>query len=115
MLKLFDSLNEVDPETDGECTIYCIDKDSKSEQNVCTREAVRMAKRKGWKVKKFENHEWKDFYLRGDVNGDGAVDVADIATVISIMSSTVDVLGDVNEDGSVDVADIATIITEMAQ
>ncbi|MBO7140567.1 MAG: hypothetical protein J6W19_08375 [Prevotella sp.] len=115
MLKLFDSLNEVDPETDGECTIYCIDKDSKSELNVCTREAVRMAKRKGWKVKKFENHEWKDFYLRGDVNGDGAVDVADIATVISIMSSTVDVLGDVNEDGSVDVADIATIITEMAQ
>ena len=90
-------------------------KPSKSEQNVCTREAVRMAKRKGWKVKKFENHEWRDFYLRGDVNGDGAVDVADIATVISIMSSTVDVLGDVNEDGSVDVADIATIITEMAQ
>jgi len=66
--------------------------------------------------------------LRSDVNGDGTVDVADIATVISTMASVgAGVEGDlqstvptrkeadVNGDGVVDVADIATIIATMAE
>ncbi len=55
----------------------------------------------------------------GDVNGDGTIDVADIATVISVMASGgADPVSarsaDVNNDGVVDVADIATIINIMA-
>ena len=51
----------------------------------------------------------------GDVNGDGAVDVADISNVITIMAEgTNDKSGDVNGDGAVDVADISAIITIMA-
>ena len=51
----------------------------------------------------------------GDVNGDGAVDVADISAVITIMAEgTNDKSGDVNGDGAVDVADISAIITIMA-
>lgn len=51
----------------------------------------------------------------GDVNGDGAVDVADISAIISIMASGEnDPLGDVNADGAVDVADISSVITIMA-
>lgn len=60
----------------------------------------------------------------GDVNKDGSVDVADIATVIDIMAGkTPDnippgtdptLVADVNGDGTVDVADIAYIITVMA-
>ena len=56
--------------------------------------------------------------VKGDVNGDGTVDVADIASVISIMAgdgSVPETAADVNGDGSVDVADIATIITIMAE
>ena len=59
--------------------------------------------------------------LRGDVNGDGVVDVADIASVISVMSASVGSgspagnPADVNGDGVVDVADIATIISIMAK
>jgi len=68
--------------------------------------------------------------MRADVNGDGAVDVADIATVISVMASSDVGAGvegdlqspvparkeaDVNGDGTVDVADIATIIATMAE
>ena len=55
-----------------------------------------------------------------DVNGDGTVDVADIASVIDAMASTttpgasVSGKADVNGDGTVDVADIAAIIDEMA-
>ncbi len=55
--------------------------------------------------------------VKGDVNGDGTVDVADIATVINVMSGNADVSSasaDVNGDGTVDVADIANIIAIMA-
>ena len=53
--------------------------------------------------------------LPGDVNGDGAVNVADISAVISVMAGTATYgNADVNGDGSVNVADISSIITEMA-
>lgn len=51
------------------------------------------------------------------VTGDGSVDVADIATVISVMAGEAlehKAAADVNKDGSVDVADISTIIDAMA-
>ncbi len=53
-----------------------------------------------------------------DVNGDGTVDVADIATIISVMAGSNDQMrsaADVNSDGTVDVADIATVISRMAE
>ena len=50
-----------------------------------------------------------------DVNGDYTIDVADIATVIDVMSSdSNDTAVDVNGDGTVDVADIGDIIDQMA-
>jgi hypothetical protein len=49
-----------------------------------------------------------------DVNGDGAVDVSDIALVIDYMSSSFyDKYADVNGDGTIDVADIFTVLTIM--
>ena len=57
-------------------------------------------------------------FPKGDVNLDMTVDVADIATIISIMADGGNgsqvALADVNSDGAVDVADIATIISIMA-
>ena len=51
----------------------------------------------------------------GDVNADGAIDVADISAVITIMAEGgEDLTGDVNGDGAVDVADISAVITIMA-
>ena len=53
----------------------------------------------------------------GDVNSDGSIDVADIATVIDVMAGKANAFkdrADVNNDGNVDVADIATIIDKMA-
>ena len=51
----------------------------------------------------------------GDTNGDSIVDVADIATIISVMASEKkDLAADVNHDGIIDVADIATVISIMA-
>ena len=57
---------------------------------------------------------------KGDVNLDGKVDVADIATVIDVMAAGVGAdpvsarNADVNDDGAVDVADIAAIIDQIA-
>ncbi len=52
---------------------------------------------------------------KGDTNGDGTVDVADISAVISVMAGTAEYEGaDVNGDGTVDVADISNIISIMA-
>ena len=55
---------------------------------------------------------------KGDVNGDGVVDVADISSVISVMAGSASASladnADVNGDGVVDVADISSIISEMA-
>ncbi len=55
--------------------------------------------------------------LPGDVNGDGAVDVADIASIISCMAgaTTYNDTADVNGDGTIDVADISSVISIMAQ
>lgn len=57
---------------------------------------------------------------KGDANGDSVIDVADIATVITVMAGGAGTdaaslrAADVNEDGVVDVADIANIISLMA-
>ena len=51
--------------------------------------------------------------LKGDVNGDGVVDMADISAIISAMASDKDKKADVNEDGTIDVADIFTVLTIM--
>ena len=52
--------------------------------------------------------------IKGDVNGDGFVDVADISAIISVMAGTAEYQADVNNDGNVDVADISSVITIMA-
>lgn len=60
----------------------------------------------------------EDERTKGDVNGDGAVNVADIASIIDVMAGTAgsdtDAEADVNGDGHVDVADISSVISIMA-
>ena len=54
--------------------------------------------------------------VKGDVNEDGTVDVADISAIISQMAGAAGYdKADVNGDGTVDVADISSVITIMAQ
>lgn len=57
--------------------------------------------------------------LKDDVNGDGVVNVADIASVFGIMTNgrgtdVTSARADVNEDGAVDIADIITIVNIIA-
>jgi hypothetical protein len=49
--------------------------------------------------------------LRGDVNGDFEVNIADVNAVIDqILSGNYTAMGDVNGDGEVNIADVNTII-----
>ena len=55
--------------------------------------------------------------VKGDVNGDGAVNVADISAIISVMAGEATeyaAAADVNSDGAVNVADISAVIDIMA-
>ena len=88
----------------------------------------------GAEIKKDDNYGWGVYAggnltservvfgtrIKGDVNGDGSVDVADIGSVIDVMAAGSEAdpalvsAADVNGDGSVDVADIGSIIDIMA-
>ncbi|MBP5339439.1 MAG: hemin-binding protein [Prevotella sp.] len=54
--------------------------------------------------------------IKGDVNEDSKVDVADISSILTVMatSEAYSRQADVNDDGKVDVADIARVISIMA-
>lgn len=55
--------------------------------------------------------------LKGDINGDGNIDVADISSIISFMAGSATTglaVYDVNGDGKVDVADISSVLSIMA-
>ena len=56
--------------------------------------------------------------VKGDVNGDETVDVADISAILTVMSGDTSKFSiedaDVNEDTVVDVADISSVLTVMA-
>jgi hypothetical protein len=67
-------------------------------------------------VKRAMKWEVESPLKNGDVNGDGAVDVADISSIISVMAGTDKYdNADVNGDGIVDVADISTVISIMSE
>ena len=54
---------------------------------------------------------WYMRELRGDVNGDGEVNIADVNAVIdAILTGNVDEEDDVNGDGEVNIADVNAVI-----
>jgi hypothetical protein len=54
--------------------------------------------------------------VKGDVNGDGDVDIADAVTVLNFMADgSNDSSADINSDGKVDIADFVSILNIMAQ
>ncbi|MDY4781495.1 MAG: dockerin type I repeat-containing protein, partial [Sodaliphilus sp.] len=51
--------------------------------------------------------------LKGDINGDGVLDVADASALIDMVlnSGTCTEVADINGDGVLDVADVSALIT----
>ena len=53
----------------------------------------------------------QDGFLKGDVNGDGEVNIADVNAIISmILSGNMNHTGDVNGDTEINIADVNSVI-----
>ena len=54
--------------------------------------------------------------VKGDANGDGKVDIADVVAILNAMASDLtDSKFDVNDDGKIDIADVVAVLNIMAQ
>ena len=54
--------------------------------------------------------------IKGDLNGDKKVDIADAVSILNIMADgTNDPKADLNDDGKVDIADFVTVLNIMAE
>ncbi|MBQ3731077.1 MAG: leucine-rich repeat domain-containing protein, partial [Muribaculaceae bacterium] len=88
-----------------------------NENNVITAEQLAIARGKYWNPKKWNGSDWVDLTVstRGDVNGDGSVDISDATTLINYLlygdSTGVDLAAaNVNNDTGVDISDATTLI-----
>ena len=96
---------------------------NQNEQNVMNTTQVAAAKAKGWTPRYYTGSEWQEYAgsepvdLRGDVNGDGEVNVGDLVSVSNYMAGDVSVskdAADVNQDGEVNVGDMVVISNIMS-
>ena len=56
---------------------------------------------------------WKYVGVKGDVNGDGNVDISDVVALVNIIlnsSSDHQAEADVNSDGSIDISDVVALV-----
>ena len=88
------------------------------ENNSMTAAQITTARNKYWLPKKYNGSAWIEMTasLRGDVNGDGYVNVADVTALISLVlggnaTAASHPAADVNEDGVVNIGDVTTLIS----
>ena len=85
-----------------------------SESNVFNASHLAIAQAKYWYPKKYNGSSWVDitFGIRGDVNGDNQVNIADVADLIDMLlnGATPPSTADVDGDGQVNIADVAELI-----
>ena len=90
-----------------------------TEGNIITNEQIRLAKSKNWTLYKYLNGSWVELTVsavRGDLNGDGEVDVTDVDIMIDLVlgknnpALKPDAVTDLTGDGQVDVSDVDIII-----
>ena len=85
------------------------------EANVVTTAHVIAANQKGWNVQRNDGSNWVNIdtsFIRGDVNGDGHVSIADVSALIDALLSgeTPPAGADCNQSGNVSIADVSSLI-----
>ncbi len=95
---------------------------SEDEQNVMTTVQVAAAKEKGWNVYESNGDSWVEYpgsepvNPKGDLNGDGKIDIADAVSILNLMAEgSNDSAADLNGDGKVDIADFVSVLNLMAE
>ena len=84
------------------------------ENNSMTAAQITTARNKYWLPKKYNGSAWVDMTAstRGDVNGDGNVNTADVSALINLLLTGGTPTGgaDANQDGNVNTSDVAALI-----
>jgi hypothetical protein len=88
-----------------------------NEGNVFNASHLNAAKAKYWNSKKYNGSSWVDitFSTRGDVNGDGSVNISDVTALIDYLlsgnASGINLSGaDCNQDSTVNISDVTALI-----
>ena len=86
-----------------------------NEGNSMTAAQITTARNKYWLPKQFNGSTWVEMTasVRGDVNGDGSVNISDVTALINMLtvSGSVSAPGaDCNQDGSVNISDVTVLI-----
>ena len=84
------------------------------ENNSMTAAQITTASNKYWLPKKYNGSAWVELTAsqRGDVNGDGSVNISDATALINLLlsASALPSIADVNEDGTVNISDATALI-----
>ena len=87
------------------------------ENNSMTEAQITTARNKYWLPKKYNSSAWVDMTAstRGDVNGDGSVNISDVTALIDYLltgnASGINLSGaDCNQDSSVNISDVTSLI-----
>ena len=85
------------------------------ENNSMTEAQITTARNKYWLPKKYNGSAWVDMTAstRGDVNGDGSVNISDVTTLIDLLlggGTISNPAADCNQDSSVNISDVTSLI-----
>jgi isocitrate dehydrogenase len=80
-----------------------------------TEAQITTARNKYWLPKNYNGSAWVDMTAstRGDVNGDGSVNISDVTTLIDLLlggGSISNPAADCNQDSSVNISDVTALI-----
>ena len=91
-----------------------------NEGNTMTADQITVAHNKYWIPKEYDGDSWVELTAveRGDVNGDGNINIADVTTLINMVLSgqtdpSVYPAADCNLDGSINIADVTALINRV--
>ena len=86
---------------------------SSGEGNEITNAQVITARAKRWLPKKFEGGLWNEIPVKGDVNGDGKINVSDVTALVNMILGVIpkdETLADINGDEKVNVSDVTALV-----
>ena len=99
-------------ESEGELGVFEHSYMSWPEGNQITNAQNMAARAKRWIPKQY-NHNWYEIPLKGDVNGDGKINVSDVTALVNMILGTIPKdpdRGDINGDGNVNVSDVTALV-----
>ena len=86
-----------------------------NENNVITANQMDVARSKFWNPQMWNGNAWVEITasLRGDVNGDGSVNISDVTTLLNLLmiDAEMPAAADFNDDGVTNISDVTSLIT----